>query len=489
MFRIAAALIAVLVLARPVSAQEQVVILNPALKACTVNWPDDGGHAQARLLIESATGKAPENDRYYLIHVVKYTGGSLVIGSQHWFVYHEPWFVNNRPFWQAISDPNPEGHFERARIFGNRNLTIVSLSVGVPAATRSQVEAAARADYLVTRAATGPDDLEKGLIDELKASRSWNDNYRERDDAYLIKVAADMRARSGVAGQPTLLQSLAAAAASNRAQGIFEESPELLGATNFVALESGKKLVRLSSEVLATASFEALSKLTYKATITKKKPEPLQNLEAIAKLAAAQAGGSRIRVSAPPTNLCTAGAFVINDLPSDVKVQALVGDGDKQKELGTQTYDNERRYNFDFSLALPLKTRRDVTVDVENRQISAKTIEKTDVFAFLNLSPVPIDTKRVHAQYLPRLVYGMPITGKPLQHHILGLAIGINRGQVFAGWRWDRNEVVSGTEASGSPTITEVSQVGTSTEKWTKAFVWGLNMPVSTVVKALTPKK
>jgi hypothetical protein len=96
---------------------------------------------------------------------------------------------------------------------------------------------------------------------------------------------------------------------------------------------------------------------------------------------------------------------------------------------------------------------------------------------------VPFDTKRAQAQLVPRLLYGMPITGKPLQHHLVALAVGLNRVQAFAGFRFDRRQAISLGQEAGVPTATlGGSSVG---DKWDRTVVYGINLPVSTVRQLL----
>ena len=76
----------------------------------------------------------------------------------------------------------------------------------------------------------------------------------------------------------------------------------------------------------------------------------------------------------------------------------------------------------------------------------------------------------------------MPITGKPLQHHLVGASIGLNYVQVFGGARFDRREQVVSSVEGNTPTGSLVTPSG---DRWTKSWVWGLNIPVQSVVNLL----
>jgi len=270
------------------------------------------------------------------------------------------------------------------------------------------------------------------------------------------------------------------AAASRAAAANKTSADELL--KNSLFDNSGRELVRLNRDLRVTTDFRILASLTYKVEVTGKQPHPLQNL--LGALGVAQAGVAMTKLDrdAAPHDLCGSFAFPIARQPSDVKVTASGEKGGSPVLIGDKTYDNERRYPWDVSFALPLRSRQDLSVSADG-SVSAKKVEKTDLFAVLNLSAVPFDTKRAQLNLVPRLLYGVPVTGKPLQHHLLALAVGLNRVQAFVGYRWDRREVVSTGTEGGVSTVTQApAPAGT---KWDRTLVWGLNLPVSTVKNTL----
>ena len=130
---------------------------------------------------------------------------------------------------------------------------------------------------------------------------------------------------------------------------------------------------------------------------------------------------------------------------------------------------------------LPLDLRRDLSIDVDGGQVAAKSVEKADLFAVVNLG-LPRDTKKIQWQLIPNFVYGIPITGKPLKHHLVGFTIGLNYVQLLGGVRFDRRQVIATVVENGTPVGVEATPPG---EKWAHEWVWGINLPVQTVVKAL----
>ena len=249
--------------------------------------------------------------------------------------------------------------------------------------------------------------------------------------------------------------------------------------------DTGETLTGLSPTLATTDTFKTLANLYYKIEVTKKLPAPVENLKAVAKLAfGGEAGAAdRIPVDVHPSAVCAGRRIDVEHVPSDMLVKSLVGaEGEKAPtERSHQLFDNEGRYWWDVSLALPADLRRDLSIDVDGGQVAAKSVEKADLFAVVNLG-MPRDTKKLQWQLIPNFVYGIPVTGKPLKHHLVGFTVGLNYVQLLAGVRFDRRQVIATTTENGTPVGVEGTPPG---EKWEHEWVWGINLPVQTVVKML----
>ena len=197
-----------------------------------------------------------------------------------------------------------------------------------------------------------------------------------------------------------------------------------------------------------------------------------------------QAAPRDVPIPMTTSSICGVVPFSIDPLPADMKITALGQDGQEAKELGKQLYDNERKYWFDFSFALPLKTYDDLTVDLNGGQVGAKAVKKTDLYAAVNVNPVPYDTKQASWHLVPGVIYGMPITGKPLKRHLLAISFGLTRVQLFAGVLFSKNESVT---ASTQDSVT--TAVVKPPERWTRTFTWGINLSVKNVTDLLSKKK
>jgi hypothetical protein len=216
-------------------------------------------------------------------------------------------------------------------------------------------------------------------------------------------------------------------------------------------------------------------------SVTGKTPAPVENFKNAARLAVAGQSEpqARVYVKVEPTVVCAGGHMTVKHVPSDLVVTALTHDAkDQEVQRSRQTFDNEGKYWWDVSVALPLQSRRDLTIDVDAGQIAAKQVDKTDLFAVVNVG-LPRDTKRLQWQLVPGFAYGLPLTGKPLQHHLVGLTVGLNFVQLLGGIRFDRRLQVAAAVQNGTLVGVESSPAG---GKWERQWVWGINVPVKTVV-------
>ena len=131
-----------------------------------------------------------------------------------------------------------------------------------------------------------------------------------------------------------------------------------------------------------------------------------------------------VAIELPYTAIAGGKDFQVSYLPSDMVVSTIVVDktngGPQQKELSKNTWDNERRYPVDFSLALPLVSYKEATVDVNNGNITAREVQKQKLVAMFDFSPwwlidrnAGFETKKIAMQLLPVVMVGLPIAGEP----------------------------------------------------------------------------
>jgi hypothetical protein len=233
--------------------------------------------------------------------------------------------------------------------------------------------------------------------------------------------------------------------------------------------EAGQRLQPYGSALVAVNYTDVL----YKVSVTKKLPSNVENLRdgLIAAVQSEQA--APIKVTTRSIAVCNLYDMSIAHLPSDMTVGALVGRGERQKELEKQTFDNEGKHYWDVSFALPLKTYKDIEYKSDTGSIQARKIERQNVFGTFNLYIPHVDTKSTNFRFIPHLMYGLPIQGKVLHRHLLAAGMGLNKVEAFAGITFDKRE--SDTEAIPS--------------KWVRKFSFGINVPVRTALDAFKSAK
>ena len=476
--RIAVAIALLAPLIGPAGAQEQTVIVAQPLKACSaVASPLQLTEEEAARTITEALGTGPRDGVYYILHVVKYASGRLTVESQDWYVYLEAWRGKPR-IWTRIRDPRIQKHFEEARIYGSPHVAMVYLHQNVATVDTAAAVASSAAFFLAQ------------AKQEQQADAPAFKRSLENIQARLPNDVVERAKAASRDGDPALEEArlLAQLRAEDYVRAVRLKDNERSSQLSLVDRKTGQPLMPLSDTLLTTADYGPLASLTYKIAVTRKVPAPLQNLKTVIERIVGQSAAATVVMDVKERQaLCAGQELHIDPLPSDMAVTALTSQGKEEKELGKQTFDNERMYRFDVSFALPLKSHTDLSLDSSGGEVTAKKVEEADLFAVLNVSPWPYDTKKPQAQILPIFMYGMPITGKPLQHHLVAAGFGLNRLQVFVGYRFDRIEVVGTSEENGVTTGT-LSTPATG-EKWDSQFVWGINLPVRTVVDLLKPKK
>jgi len=403
----------------------------------------------AKAAIEQVVGPGKiDPGTYYIIHDVTYNP-DFSIEQQHWYVYYSDW--DRKPsLWDSLLDPRFSKHFEESRIFGSTKVAVIYFHNNVLGLGQDAAIVQATANVPAAAGVVG----------------AQRDQY-VRDLLFKKVIGGDPTA----GGDPT-----SPAAAS-----------DLVNAANQTTLVGVKGGV-------IDSSFGPLASLSYKIDITKKVPAPIQDLQGIAKIAfAGHAAGIKVPIQLQTVSICGGKAFIVTPLPSDMTVSAQVTAGTKTnpstKELGKNTFDNEKKYRYDFSFALPLKSFNDLTVNSSDLTLTAKKVEKQNLFAVFDLSPVPYDTKKASFQLVPVLLYGVPITGKPLNHHLLAGAVGLNKVQFFAGVIFNHDRDLTSVPAPPPGTSTGTATgAGPIRDRWVTQFTYGINFPVSAITEMLKKK-
>jgi hypothetical protein len=470
------------------SAQDQTIIIDRPLDACATPSLVSSAtltETQAADVIRAALQIAnPDPHVYYIIHATEFVSGRATVAEENWYVYYKGW--TNRTMLTWFTDARRAKRFTETRVMGSERVGLVYLYVNVPTfattSARDRIAGHFRTQHAADVAPSNP------------AERAERDRQLERLKGSIPTAAEN--AATAAAQRP--LPAGATASSDPEVELIVQLETErylkafgdgdktITDEISFVNQDTGEALVGLSPTLATSTTFGPLNSLFYKIGVTKKTPAPIENLKNAAKLAFAGQADGQTLLYVPVTNaaVCAGANMHVRHIPSDMVVTVLNKNAkDEEVQRSKQQFDNEGRYWWDVSFALPLESHDDLTIDVDGGQIAAKQVEKTELFAVVNLG-LPRDTKKLQWQLIPTFIYGIPITGKPLKHHLVGVSFGLNYVQVFFAHRYDRITEVSTTQVGSTPVGVESSPA--QGEKWTGKWVWGINIPVQTIVKLFT---
>lgn len=242
--------------------------------------------------------------------------------------------------------------------------------------------------------------------------------------------------------------------------------------------EKGRGFTRLGNVLIVSG----YGPVTYRVEVKKKLPFPLANLASLVGMP--QAGAAeKLTLPTAPTPLWAGRVLNIKPLPCDLTVHALLG-LDSQ-ELAKQTFDDEGLYRWDVSVALPLRSTKEVQYDSTNGTLLPKTVDKLNAYGLFNFFLKPIDTKS-NRPIWPFPVAGVSITGKPLDRTMVGIGWGISRVQGFVGCAF--NKVAQPTqEAAPGGTTTLTTRTGKY--KYYKKLIFGVNLTMRQVLDLMKAAK
>jgi hypothetical protein len=227
--------------------------------------------------------------------------------------------------------------------------------------------------------------------------------------------------------------------------------------------------------------------IAYRVEVTKRLPAPLQNSRLLIELLA---GAPLATGELLPMALWGGRAMNIQHEPADITVRAILEDlqaeNGQQAEITKQNYVNERRYYWDVSAGLPVRSIKELEFTASDGTVRAKKVERQNMYAFFNFYPVPLDTEGFKFHKYPSIIAGVPITGKPLDRPIVGVGFLFNRAQLFVGVAFNKvNEPQ--TLKADDPASQSKLESDLKARRENK-FVWGINVPIRQVLDALKAK-
>jgi len=235
----------------------------------------------------------------------------------------------------------------------------------------------------------------------------------------------------------------------------------------------------LHMQIAAATEFD----ISYKVAINQKTPQPFKNIMTLIG-AISPTGGA---AAAPPINVWGGKLVVVEKLPSDMVVSGSVAVNGEQAKEFTRTYDNEGRYRWDVSIGLPVKTFKELQFNSDGGRVTTAKKDRQNAYGFLNIFPVPVDTKGEAFLTIPHGIVGLPLASKPLHHPFLGIGTGVFKSpikfNVFAGVIFHR-ERVPRTLAEGAAATPDQLE-GDLRTRWVRKFTFGVNFPIGQIKDAL----
>jgi hypothetical protein len=432
---------------------------------------------QATALVKAVFPAAGDQaGRTFMVHGVNYLNAKLTAKTQNWYTID----FNTAPGYETAGELGRKNLYSGQRIFGNAHLGVVYLHIlgAIPAAD-------------VTSKLRGA-DYQARLLANIKPDT----DTEAGKPAAVIRTDIDTALKGLIAGDPGNVTAAAvparvlaavdagAALAAIRADILTETTTlQLLksGASGQISLVSGDDNTTLIpwNGFYVKTGMDGLKTLAYGIEIDSKDKAPLSNLKQI--LTFAIAGQSAQPLKLPfdlkDTPFAAGGTFETTYTTSNIIVTATFNSSGSDTQIGTQTYDDEGRYWFDFSFVLPIKSYNDLAYDSTANGLTARTIKKNNLYAAFNFG-LPRDTKNMKLQLIPVLLYGIPIAGQPLKHHLFAASVGLNYVNFFVGTSLDEKNFYH--DYTKPLTGDNVFQV------WRTHLTYGLNFDVGTIVKKLS---
>jgi len=186
----------------------------------------------------------------------------------------------------------------------------------------------------------------------------------------------------------------------------------------------------------------------------------------------------------------------IRKLPSDIIVSGgayapgpAVASDQKPAATFNQTYDDEGFAFWDVSIGIPVKGVSEVQYSSDGT-VQAKTVSRVNAYGMAHLYPYPVDLKGDYP-WLPSIVGGLALSGKPLNKPFVGLAMGAKkplpiRVNVFAGIVF--NKVFAPTTLSTGSTASPGQLDADLKSHRVRKLLIGVDIPITQFITAITKK-
>src|SRR5260370_2788316 len=206
------------------------------------------------------------------------------------------------------------------------------------------------------------------------------------------------------------------------------EGARILGKSRVVVLSVyyGRFIDKAGANINAWTQVFSTWSNKYELGVKARIPTPIQHLlDLLGAISPLGAG-----MPPPPIGYAwSAALFTKIDTPSTLTLNANVDavslDGEDETKVLTQTFENEGRYLFDFSVGLPVRGVQELQYGASDNVVRTREVTRQNAYGFLNLFFRPQDVSSDSIFREPHLVLGVPISGKPLDRPVIGLGMGL----------------------------------------------------------------
>jgi hypothetical protein len=227
----------------------------------------------------------------------------------------------------------------------------------------------------------------------------------------------------------------------------------------------------------------------YKFEVQQRTPAYIGNLLGLANLANGILGGAANKaVGAPRETWYGVAKLDFQYRVADITATPKLTRGNVTVEdMGTvQKFDNEGKYLVDFSVGVPVRKISELEFTSTNNTVTANEIDKTKLFAFVNVYPIPVDIKSSSPHLIPHFVGGVALEKQPLHKIFVGAGFGPVVANFYIGALFVKQQELQ-TLNPGDPASPD--QVGADKRRRFKPQVaFGLNLPVGAIVEKLKGK-
>jgi hypothetical protein len=222
---------------------------------------------------------------------------------------------------------------------------------------------------------------------------------------------------------------------------------------------------------------------------------PAKNTPALATAPAqdAEFGGGHIDIQFRPSDIVVT-SLAFRTAPAAPPVAAGGAPNDSgpsaPMKLGDDvTFDNEGKYYYDFSLAVPVRRIGQVKYEATNGSFSPVNFDSTNVFVMADGFIPAADVKSGNWTRYPHPVAGVAFAKQPLSKILVGGAWGAHFSELYLGILFVKQPRTAANSSSCSNSGASTPAPAPFGYHYCRQFSIGLNLPVTGFVNKLTAPK